>query len=390
MEMRLRRGFEMHRREFLQHVGTGIGGLAVTASVTGGAAKSSAAEPAVGKLTRPVPFEVIQRSGFDPQHAHDHEPGGPRLGFVDVIIEGEFPDVPQAEWQYRTVALAEAFGATVDWTKFDHQIKDKTFRGLVKIAAGGWFRLEVRAVRGETVLAAASVEPIGVGDVFVVAGQSYAEGANDELLKVEDPHGRVAAFDRIQGTWRVAHDPQPNINDGGTIWPALGNLLLPVARVPIGFVNVAVGGTASRQWLPGEPLFENLVLAGKAIGPFRAVLWQQGESDVIERITTEKYVANVTAIHAALAKIWSHSPPWLLAKSTLHPTVYNRPEDEGRIRAAIDELCKRPGFRPGPDTDILAGENRGGIGSRRHFTGIGQRRAALLWFAAVWNELQMA
>ena len=29
-----------------------------------------------------------------------------------------------------------------------------------------------------------------------------------------------------------------------------------------------------------------------------------------------------------------------------------------------------------------------GIGSRRHFTGVGQRRAALLWFASVWPELQ--
>lgn len=378
----------MHRREFLQQVGTGIGSMAVTTAVTGaGAAEKSAAEPAVGKLSRPVPNEIVQRSGFDPLHAHDHEPGGPRLGFADVVIEGEFPTVLEAEWQYRTVALNEAFGATVDWTKFEPQVKDQTRRATVKIAAGGWFRLEVRAVRGDATLAAASVEPFGVGEVLVVAGQSYAEGANDELLKVEDLQGRVVAFDVVKDSWRVAHDPQPNVNNGGTIWPALGNLLLPVARVPIAFVNVAVGGTASRQWLPGEKLFENLEAAGKRIGRFRAVLWQQGESDVIERTTTEKYVANLRAIHAALMKSWTYSPPWLLAKSTLHPTVYNRPEEEGQIRAAIDELCKVDGFRRGPDTDILAGENRGGVGSRRHFTGIGQRRAALLWFAAVWNEM---
>ena len=239
-------------------------------------------------------------------------------------------------------------------------------------------------------MTSAAIEPIGVGEVLVIAGQSYADGANDELLKVEDPHGRVVAYDRVKNAWRVAHDPQPNIVNGGTIWPPLGNLLLPLARVPIGFVNVAVGGTASRQWLPGEQLFQNLASAGTAISRFRCVLWQQGESDVIENVATEKYVSHITAIREALAKVWQFSPPWLLAKSTLHPTVYNNPNGEGQIRAAIDQLTKLPGFRVGPDTDILGGENRGGIGSRRHFTGLGQRRRALLWFTAVWQEMLRA
>jgi hypothetical protein len=117
------------------------------------------------------------------------------------------------------------------------------------------------------------------------------------------------------------------------------------------------------------------------------VLWQQGESDVIEHRSTEYYVKNMKTIREALAKEWGFDPPWLLAKSTLHPTVYNDAAAEGRIRAAIDQLCTLPGFRPGPDTDILAGDNRGGLGTRRHFSGIGQRRAGLMWFAAIWHEL---
>ena len=34
------------------------------------------------------------------------------------------------------------------------------------------------------------------------------------------------------------------IATGGTIWPPLGDLLLPIVQVPVGLVNVAVGGTA--------------------------------------------------------------------------------------------------------------------------------------------------
>jgi hypothetical protein len=76
-----------------------------------------------------------------------------------------------------------------------------------------------------------------------------------------------------------------------------------------------------------------------------------------------------------------------LAKSTLHPTVYRKPVEEARIREAIDQLWKRPGFGQGPDTDILAGENRGGVKSRRHFSPVGQRRAGLMWFASVWAAM---
>ena len=226
-----------------------------------------------------------------------------------------------------------------------------------------------------------------MGEVFLIAGQSYAAGANDELLRVDEAWGRVAAFDLSNNSWRVAHDPQPAVGDGGTIWPALGDLLVPLLRTPVGFANAAVGGTSSRQWLPGEPLFENLVKMAKGVGAFRALLWQQGESDVIEKTSTQQYVDNLVKIRTIFEQQTGSKAPWLLAKSTLHPTVYNDPVGEQRIRTAIDQLVTLPGFRPGPDTDILGGENRGGPTTRRHFSGIGQRRAAQLWLASIWQEL---
>lgn len=125
----------------------------------------------------------------------------------------------------------------------------------------------------------------------------------------------------------------------------------------------------------------------RAAGRFRFVLWQQGESDVIENIPTATYVERLQSIRDGLTKEWGFGPTWLLAKSTLHPTVYNKPVEEARIREAIDQLWKLPGFAPGPDTDILAGENRGDVKSRRHFSPIGQRRAGLMWFASVWAAL---
>jgi len=334
-------------------------------------------------IRSPLPFQVIQRRGFVPAQAHEHAPGGPALGKADVGVLLEWDGPPDAAFDCRA-------GEAAAWVPLSVTRSGGLCEGRARVPAGGWHRLEVRAAAGGRTLARAAVEHFGVGEVFVIAGQSYAEGCNDELLRVEDAGGRAAACDPVRGTWAVAHDPQPNLADGGTIWPPMCDALLPVLRVPIGLANVAVGSTASRQWLPGEALFERLADAGAALGRFRAVLWQQGESDVIERTDADTYVQRIETIRAALARRWGFEPAWLPAKSTLHPTVYNQPAQEAVIRAAIERLWRMPGFRPGPDTDVLGGENRGPVGTRQHFTGLGQRRAGLMWYAAVLNLLNCA
>ena len=258
-------------------------------------------------------------------------------------------------------------------------------------AAGGWYRGELEARGPAGRIARTPVGPFGIGEVYIVAGQSYASNCNDELTRIEDPDGRVAALDPQSGSWRTAHDPQPVVQQEtwrlGTIWPSTMNLLFPLIRVPIGLVTVAVGATSSTQWLPGTPLFDNLEAAGRAVGDFRAILWQQGESDVMERVTKDDYARRIMVIKTELDRRLAFARPWIAAKSTLHPTVYSMPEQEQAIREAIDNLWKTPGFFPGPDTDVLGGEYRSGMQGSRHLTLAGQRAAGLLWFAALWGHL---
>ena len=321
-------------------------------------------------LTSPLPNQVIQREGFEPGRSHEHNVTGPELGYADIDVRGTRPAAIKGEFEFRVIALKGAYGHDTDWAVLTVEDEDQTFQGPAEMVAGGWYRLEVRCVSDGKTVATGSVEPVGVGEVFVVAGQSYAGGTNDELLKVTDPQSRVTAYNWQTKTWQVANDPQPHVGDGGTIWPPLGDLLVPTLRVPVAFVNVSVGGTSTRQWMPEGELHKRLVMAGNAVGAFRAVLWQQGESDVIEKTTTETYIRNMIKIRESAAREWRFEPTWLLAKSTLHPTVYNDPHGEERIRAGIHQLWKRPHFAPGPDTDLLGGENRGDANSRRHFSGL--------------------
>jgi lysophospholipase L1-like esterase len=345
------------------------------------------ADPAPLRLTAPVPYQVVQRDWPGPVGAKAGSV--PAAGHADIPVRGDFDSGAGPEvWEYRVVRLAAENGEGGGWARLDV----RRAGAVVRLPAGGWYRLEVRGRVGEEVTRRGAVEPVGVGDVFLVAGQSYATNYNDERLQVTDPERRVAALDPATGKWRVADDPQPvpDGSDGGSIWPPVGDALAKELGVPVGFANVAVGATSSAQWLPDGKLFPRMVVAGKALGAFRALLWQQGESDVIAKTTTEKYVANLKAIRSAAADAWGLDVPWLPAKSTHHPTVYHDPEGEARIRKAVDELAALPGFRPGPDTDALTGDSRGDAKSRRHFTGAGQRRAAELWVRVLKEHVTSA
>lgn len=355
----------------------------------------------VVSLIQPKPYQVIQRKGYRAAQAYANHPGGPSLGEGTFIISGSVSRRTGGRLEARTLLLHDAYGTAVDWKGLDVKWEEEQFQAAFLVPAGGWYSLELRYIdkeRGEP-SDSVVVEPVGVGEVFIIAGQSYAENCNDSCMQIEDRQGRISALDPRSEEWRVAHDPQPTVNHSddneqsrkGSIWPAAMNHLLPLIRVPIGMVNVAVGATSSRQWMPGQPLFEHLQHAGKAVGPFRGLLWQQGESDVMEGISTEVYKSRLLAIQAALEEYWGHSFLWLPAKSTMHPTVYNKPLEEGWIRLAIDELWSAPGFLPGPDTDILAGIglHRAGDGDSGHFTLLGQQQAGLLWCIAIWNLLQI-
>ncbi len=338
-------------------------------------------------IARPQRYQVIQRVGVAPGE-----------GFADVEIAGKSPpDAKNAIWESRYARLqgpdddASKLQSYSHWNRFTPSFEGNEFHAAVIVPAG-WYRMEIRCRRGDDEIAQGSIQPVGVGEVFIVAGQSYATNCNDERLVVGDPGKRVAAFDLANQSWAVANDPQP-VFDGskdGSIWPPVGDALTRELDVPVGFANVAIGGSSSAQWLPEGEMLPRLIAAGQRLRDFRAVLWQQGESDVIAKNSTDGYVANLRRIHDTAEKAIGVSRPWLLAKSTHHPTVYNDPEGEGRIRAGIDALIKLPGYLAGPDTDTLKGENRGDIKSRRHFSPVGQRRAAELWLDSIRSQLLSA
>lgn len=348
-------------------------------------------------LGSPLDYQVIQRTSKD---------------YAPIVISGELVDtLVDADFIEARIPLE---GKASEWHRVESKVDGKKFHATVDAPAGGWHRLEVRATGGGKVFAEAAVGHVGIGEVFIVAGQSNS--ANHGAEKQRTKTGLVAAFDGEK--WRLANDPQPGASgDGGSFIPPFGDAIAEKFHVPVGIVACGVGGSSVREWLPKGATFPNpptvennvqrrpdggwtsqgeifatLVSRMKALGPrgFRAVLWHQGESDANQADAMRTLPGNLYREY--LEKVIRDSrretrwdAPWFVAQVSYHV-----PGDEASpdIRAAQASLWKDGIALEGPDSDALKGDLREGSGKGVHFSGSGLREHAARWVEKVapWLE----
>mgnify|MGYP002260297282 CR=1 FL=1 len=246
---------------------------------------------------------------------------------------------------------------------------------------------------------------MGIGEVFLVAGQSNS--ANHGSERQTPTSGLVSAFDGAK--WRIANDPQPGASGGGgSFVPAFGDALASRLGVPIGVASIGQGATSVREWLPKgermtkepttgahvravEPgvwastgeLFALVEGRSKALGPWgaRAMLWHQGESDagqaragypVDRQLSGTEYRAFLEALIRASRVVAGYELPWVTAQATYHSE--DDPSDE-EFRSAQKALWDSGLAIPGPDTDELRLSYRDGV----HFNARGLRRHGEAW-----------
>ena len=105
-------------------------------------------------------------------------------------------------------------------------------------------------MRAGKLLAMPTAPLVGVGEVFVIAGQSNSANYGEEKLSTKT--GLVAAFDGTR--WQVANDPQPGTRgSGGSFVPPFGDAMAERFKVPVGIVACGVGGTSVANGFRREP-----------------------------------------------------------------------------------------------------------------------------------------
>ena len=227
-------------------------------------------------------------------------------------------------------------GALPDrWEPVSLDPTSHAFSAELPVPAGGWYALDVRASDGDKVVAEGRVDHVGVGEVFVIAGQSNATNCGEEKLKPSS--GMVSTFSG-QG-WRLANDPQPGVRDGsgsGSPWPAFGDALYARFRVPIGIASTGHAGSSITQWQTDGELFRWTTQRMKQLDlqGFRAVLWHQGEADVA--MSTDEYARRLTELIRTSRQSAGWDVPWFVARASYHsPAKPSSPS----VRAAQKKVC---------------------------------------------------
>lgn len=345
-------------------------------------------------LTSPLDYQVFQRQTW-------------QTGRVEIRGETRLT-ADKAEARVTGTSLAAPLPD--NWVRLRYSKSSGEFHASLREPAGGFYQVEIRILRHGRQLAAAIVPHVGVGEVFVVSGQSNATNYGEVRQKVET--GMVVAFDGT--SWRIADDPQPGVQDHsskGSFIPAFGDALYRRYRVPIGIASVGHGSTSVRQWLPnGYPvdvmptmtkfvtrnahgelisdgtLFNGMMQRIHQLGKhgFRALLWHQGESDANQpaghQIPAATYRNMMVELIRASRRSAGWNFPWFVAEAS-----YHTPQDPSSpsIEEAQRSLWVSGLALQGPDTDTLGSEYRQNHGKGVHFNSAGLKAHGQLWAEAV-------
>ena len=269
-------------------------------------------------------------------------------GNATVIIAGQVPAVWNPAWQlqYKIDRLdrdAVFVSSHTGWTNLPTPGLGKVFR-ITQTMSTGWYDCEVRLITGSTVVYSYTVR-FGVGEVFIIAGQSNAAGEGSisytnatytqrECIIVSPQ----TSINKCSGTlpiypyFHVLDKSTSYIGPSATQPWAYNRLATTIVdnnhasgtTLPIMFFNTALSGTSSEDWSitaddptiaratnysinrcsavqgghgfdAGEPyrsLRNSLNYYGSLFG-CRGIIWHQGETDNTNNVSTGTYDTNL-------------------------------------------------------------------------------------------------
>lgn len=339
-------------------------------------------------ISHPISRAVYQRNGTG-------------KGSASITIAGQFLGSAPANYriEYRLEKLLVTDGSyvstVVNWTTI---VSNPSF-GLYSTStaiATGWYQLSVRAYNINTSSTITSNDTkFGVGDVYLIAGQSNAQGESGSWsLPSDTPNDGVVSINLddncntnlpaypVLSTLSTNNRIAPSGNNSWN-WLHLGKELSTPDTIPQAFFNSAYGGTSVQNWAKsavGDPT-DHVYIGGQYCGatgmPYKsfkntsqfyvplfgakAGLWHQGETDNEKRPyklkqTTRTHYKDSLEIVLAQARtdLVASNFSWLISRAS-----YNGANDSGFetradvIDAQNDVIAGNGNNYNGPETDAL-------------------------------------
>lgn len=296
-------------------------------------------------------------------------------------------------------------GTSTNWTTIQSGAQGGLFSGSID-AKGGWYQLDVRGWNGTQLVGTAQLEKVGIGEVFMISGQSNGEGlqnlgavsASDDRVNCIDANNSSSSNTDLSNPVFSHLNADSNISPRGNSawsWGKLGDLLASRLGVPILFYNSAFTGTAVKNWREstngtaysiynGEPYpnglpYSNLRAVMQHYVPItgiRAVLWLQGEAEVVQSTTTQAYFDDLRKVIETSRSESGKNLSWMVSLTSYannQQGVY-----PNAIAGQKQVIASVPNVYTGPNTDVIQIPRDGGT-SGVHFTNNGLTELAQAW-----------
>ncbi|TDE12060.1 T9SS type A sorting domain-containing protein [Dyadobacter psychrotolerans] len=306
----------------------------------------------------------------------------------------------------------------VEWV-FDQQQIQQGFLNTTIQAKTGWYKLKLRGYAANGITDTAIVSRVGVGEVFLVAGNSNAMGIPG--LGSKNASGNVVAFNATnkmlnQEIITVAPDEPmqlpkftPVISDNlifpsgeaSWYWGELGDLLFKKMNTPVLFLNAAWAAANSenyrdaasgkdaynlyvgKNW-PNRQPYTNLINTIRYFNSWlgaRAVLWSHGENDGQLGFTEDNYFNNIKTLIENSRRDSGYDLPWFIARNSVSYTS-DRPYQPVINAQNQLSILKNLNTFPGPNLDTIQVPRPG----HGHFENIKGGTQGLSLAAAAWNR----
>lgn len=243
-------------------------------------------------------------------------------GKADITLKGTYDVNAHCEEArvWARVVLEDTFENVIRWQQAT-KMQDGEWEIVLKdVPVGGLYRIETClkenrdnpiewAMRGDM------IHHVGIGDLFVIAGQSNSAGYGKG--PVFDPPEVGIHVLRNSGQWDLASHPfnesthtihsvnREGANPGHSPYLSFAKRLKRDLAYPIGLIQTALGGSPLSAWNPEEEgyLYHNMLeVIHSTTDKIKGVLWYQGCTDAESLDLAYSYLERFKTMVQALRK----------------------------------------------------------------------------------------
>jgi hypothetical protein len=339
-------------------------------------------------------------------------------GFANIAITG-YAHFPYTRIQAFLIPDPTNPHSPKEYSFTDDQIRQGFLSAFLQ-AETGWYQLKIIGYGDHGIIDSALVDRVGVGEVFLAAGNSNAMGLPD--LGAKDASDQVVSFNAINKVLNsenitIAPDgpmPMPTYTpikaksyifpSGETswYWGELGDMLSKKMNTPVLFLNAAWAAANSenyrdgaigkdafniyvKKYWPNRQPYTNIVNTLRYFNAelgLRTILWSHGENDAQLNYSEEDYFNNIKTLIENSRRDSGYPASWVIARNS---ASFSIPTPSVPIINAQNRLTAIKGFKtfPGPVMDTIQIPRP----SNGHFQNIQSGVQGLTQAATAWNRI---